>query len=497
LSVRPTLIALVLALVACGQADRQDARTTHDAPSAPSPRGPDNLVLRIPRAGGSARVYAYPRLDTVVWSTKGAPAPGRMLAFDDEAGRIAYVDAKGLPTRVDFRQGAAYSAAKTKLTGLSSADGTEIYAITADGSVERYAPTGTWHWKPPVAAHGVFPQPDGTLLALGERNGASVMWRVRPPATTVSDSVVLPRVDRTLRTQVGDRLYLASGEHLTGLLTRTMQRSPDISFDAPIELLAATPSGDRVFVVTRGATAIDVIDRYREKVGDRIEIGSKVSEMRMDPLGRYLLARSGNGDSAVVVALGTNRVIGSVATEWRSDLPFVAPDGALALAQGTDVIITDGETLRPRSRVKGGAADFWYPFRWTGFRPRDAKLDQPVEFAGPPLDSTRLADSVAFSHDSTGAPVVLPPPAVAPPRDTTARHARGFTVSFAAFPVAEPARELAAKIRVGSENARVATAMNAGNTIYRVILGPYTTRDEADRVGRDSRQSYWIYEGGP
>jgi cell division septation protein DedD len=488
---------LVLALVACGQADRQDARTTHDAPSATSPRGPDNLVLRIPRTGGSARVYAYPRLDTVVWSTRGAPAPARVLAFDDEAGRVAYVDAKGLPTRVDFRQGAAYSAAKTRLTGLSSTDGTEIYAITAEGSVERYAPTGTWQWKPPVAARAVFPQPDGTLLALGERNGSSVVWRVRPPATTVSDSVVLPKVDRTLSTQVGDRLYLASGEHLTGLLTRTMHRSPDITFRAPIELLDATPSGDRVFVVTKASTAIEVVDRYQAKLGDPIEIGRNVSEMRMDPLGRYLLVRTERADSAIVVALGTNRVMGAVATEWRSDLPFVAPDGALALAQGADVIIADGETLQQRSRVKGGAADFWYPFRWTGFRPRDAKLDQPVEFAGQPVDSTGTADSVAVAQDSVGAPVVLPRPVVPPPRDSAVHRTGGFTVSFAAFPVAEPARELAARIRVGNDHARVATAMNAGTAIFRVVLGPYPTREEADRVGRESRQSYWVYEGGP
>jgi hypothetical protein len=497
LSVRPTLIALVLALVACGKADRQSTRTTHDTPSVPALRGPDNLVLRIPRTGGSARVYAYPRLDTVVWSTKGAPAPGRVLAFDDEAGRVAYVDAKGLPTRVDFRQGAAYSAAKTKLTGITSADGTEIYAIAADGSVQRFEPTGTWEWKPPVAARALFPQPDGTLLALGERKGASVVWRVRPPATEVVDSVVLPKVDRTLRTQVGDRLYLASGEHLTGLLTRTMRQSPDIAFDAPIELLAATPSGDRVFVVTKTGTAIEVVDRYREKLGDKIEIGRNVSEMRMDPLGRYLLVRPEQLDSAVVVALGTNRIVGTVSSEWRSDLPFVAPDGAIATAQGADVVIVDGETLKTIKRVAGGAADFWYPFRWTGFRPRDAALDQPVQFAGPVVDSGALADSGFVSHDSTGAPISLPPPISAAPRDSAPRRPHGFTVSFAAFPLAEPARALAATIHVGGENARVATAMNSGTTIYRVILGPYATREEADRVGRESRQSYWVYEGAP
>ena len=63
--------------------------------------------------------------------------------------------------------------------------------------------------------------------------------------------------------------------------------------------------------------------------------------------------------------------------------------------------------------------------------------------------------------------------------------------------MADKARELAASIRVGSENARVVTAVRDGSTIYRVVLGPYSTRDEAERIGRESRQSYWIYEGGP
>jgi hypothetical protein len=181
LSVRPTLIALVLVLAACGRSDSAPPDTTRLLPtSAAVPRGPDNLVLRIPRAGGSARVYAYPRLDTVVWSAKGAPAPARVLAFDDEAGRVAYVDAKGLPARIDFRQGAAYNASKNKVTGLASADGTDIFGIAADGGVERYTPTGNWQWKPPVPARAVFPQADGSLLAMGERSGSSVVWHIHP-----------------------------------------------------------------------------------------------------------------------------------------------------------------------------------------------------------------------------------------------------------------------------------------------------------------------------
>ena len=486
---RTTLLVLGLALAACGRSDRQDAPVAQTPAPPAAPRGPDHLVLRIPRAGGTARVYAYPRLDSVVWSARAAPAPTRVLAFDDEAGTIAYVDDKGQPARVDFRQGAAFVAARTKESGIASADGSEIFGIVADGSVERYAPGGTWKWKPPVAARALFPQSDGTLLALGERRGGAVVWRVRPPGTRVRDSVVLPTVDRTLRTQVGDRLYLASGAELTGLRTRTMGRTPGISFDGPIESLAATPSGDRVFVVTRGATGIAVVDSYQQKVTGSIDLGRHVAELRIDPLGRYLLAHPAGTDSAVVVALGTNRVLGALATAWRADLPFVAADGGVALAQGSDVVVADGETRRVTARIANGAADFWYPFQWTGFRPRAAALDQPVEFAGPRLDSAAHADSGA-PRDSGAAPA----------RDSVAHRAPGapaYTVSFAALLAADKARELAAQIHVGAEAARVVTSMRDGAAVYRVVLGPYPTRVEAERVGRESHQSYWVYEGGP
>jgi hypothetical protein len=317
-----------------------------------------------------------------------------------------------------------------------------------------------------------------------------VVWRLRPPSLDIVDSVTLPKVDRTLRTQVGDRLYLGAEKELTGIRTRTMERTPSITMDAPIELLSATPSGDRVFVVTKGDSAIHIVDRYREKVSGEIALGRHVGELRMDPLGRYLLARPEGTDSAVVIALGTNRVVGTLATAWRPDLPFIAPDGGIAVAQGPDVFVVDGETLRPVARVRGGAADFWYPFRWTGFRPRAAALDQPVQFAGP-------SDSARAAQDSTARPDSGAPPPANP--DTAARRptTAGWTVSFAALLVPDRARELASQIHVGGETARVITAMREGSTIYRVVLGPYATRDEAERVGRESRNSYWVYEGNP
>jgi hypothetical protein len=306
------------------------------------------------------------------------------------------------------------------------------------------------------------------------------------------DSVELPRVDRTLRTQVGDRLYLSTGTDLIGVRTRTMERTATLTLDAPVEQLSATPSGDRVFVVMKDGNAVVVVDRYQEKVSGTIELGRKAGELRMDPLGRYLLVQVKSADSALVIALGTTRLVGALATAWRTDLPFVAPDGSIALAQGKDVILADGATLRPTTRVHDGAGDFWYAFRWTGFRPRDATLDQPVYFPVT-VDTSATGDSTAAT-DSTAVPAT---PRTPTSTDSAPRRATGWTVSFAALLTADKARDLAARIRVGNEAARVVTSVRDGQPIYRVVLGPYATRDEADRVGRESRQSYWVYEGGP
>ena len=496
--VRTPLLALALVLAACGPADRGSADSSRDStPTANAAmRGPDDLVLRIPRAGGEVRVFPYPRLDTVVWNGADAPAPARVLAFDEEGGVVSLVDARGQPSRVDFRLGSSASVTKTKLTGIASHDGSTIYGITADGTVERYATSGTWKWKPPVAARAVFPQPDASLLVLGERASASIVWKLRPPSSRVVDSVMLPRVDRALRTQVGDLLYLATERELMGVRTRSMQRTASVAFDEPVEVLAATPSGDRVFVVTSTGTAVQVVDRYREQVSGSIDLGRHPSDLRMDPLGRYLLARLDGVDSTTVIALGTNRVIGTVSTGWRTDLPFVAADGGIALAQGKDVVLADGATLRQRERISGGASDYWFPFRWSGFRPRADELDRPSEPEAAPVDTSAAPpDSVAPPPVDSAAPPVEPAP---PSRDTAVRRpAAGYTVSFAALLVGDKARELAASIRVGNENARVVTGVRDGSTIYRVVLGPYPTREDAERVGRESKQSYWIYEGGP
>jgi hypothetical protein len=496
--VRP-LVALALVLAACGPPDRPAPADTHDAVSANLRNGPDALVLRLPREGGLARVHAYPAVDSVVWtSAQPAPPVDQVLGFDAEAGLASFVDRTGTPGHIDLRLGDVRRAPRrARLASPTSADGYTVFGVSSDGSVIRYTPTGSWSFKPPRPARAVFPQPDGSLIVLAGASREAVLWKVFPPETELLDTAAVPDVRRTLRTQVGDRLYFAvEGGGLAGVRTRTLDVVVrDVPLEGPVEALVATPSGDRVYVLTKGTKGVRVYDRYRERIAATIELPAEPSDLRMDPVGRYLLVRAAESDSAWVVALGNDRLVGTVPTGWRADLPFVGLDGSIVTAVGRDAALVDAATLRVTHRVAEGAADFWYPFRWAGFRQQ--------ELAGAPL----AADSVR--GDSTGAHAdtsianaasaggVTSDSALAPSDTAPQRPTAGYIVSFAALLSEERARETAQHIRVGDERPRVQPTPRDGSTIYRVILGPYPSRDHAERVGRASGQPYWVYEAQP
>lgn len=497
------LAALAAGLAACDRG-RGDA-AEHEATSAVSSLGPDPIVLRLPRAGGLVRAFVYPRLDSAVWTSSApAPAPARVLAFDENAGSLAFVDAKGLPGRIDFRLGGVGRATRVSLASLESADGDAIYGVTK-GKVARLTPSGDWTFEPPAAARDVFPQADGALVVVGERGRETVLWRIRPPEPSILDSLVLPRLGiagdtagtRVPRVQAGERLYFGVDSGLVGVRMRDLTLLKSIATPQPVLALAATPSGDRLFVLTDLGDAVSIVDRYTDRISREIKLPGIASALRVDPLGRLVLAKAAVGDSAWVLAVATDSVLGVVRGAWREDLPLVLPDRRVALAVGNDVVFVDGSTLRPAATVENGARDFWHLVRWNGLRPRARELDQPAVFAG--ADSTS-ADSTA---DSTAVPDTS---AAAAPRDTVAQAppvaapppaSAGYTVQFAALLREDLARETAAKLRIGSEQARVVPTARGGATVYRVVLGPYPTREQAERVGRESHVSYWVYEGAP
>jgi hypothetical protein len=510
--VRKPFIALALMLAACGKSDRAATPAVSEASSASTMRGPDQIVLRFPRDGGQVRAFAYPQLDSVVWeSSAKAPGIARVLGFDGDLGSVAAVDTKGAPVRVDLRMGRVSRDAKPKLTDLSSDDGSAIYGISDSGSVVRLTPAGSWTFEPRYPAREVAPEPDGSLLILADHGDGSIVWKIHPPDKSVSDSALLPRVGRTFNTQLGDRIYFTVDSGLVGLRTRDLEPVPSVRLDRPVRSLATTPSGDRLYVATDSAGQIIVFDRYTHRTEAQLRAPGEVSELRMDPMGRYVIARAASGDSAWVFAVGTDKLLGTVQTKWRNDLPTVTPDGSIALLEGNDVRLVSGSSLAGVGRVEKGGDDSWLFVAWSGFRPRSPGIDEPVTFGYDTAvevpdwsDDTgsAISEGALARRDSGRAPSTRNPGASARPPGTPAEESgsreSGFTVQFAAVRSRDAARDAAKEIKgTGTSSARVIATERAGVTIYRVVMGPFPTRDEAERVARATGKPYWIYEGAP
>jgi cell division septation protein DedD len=499
---RPPVLAFLigLAVTSC----------TRGVQRAPAPlgggtNGPDAVFLRLVQNGGTARAYRWGS-DSVLWSSpQRVPALSSTLAFDDAQGSLAYVDARGVPGRLDLRIGSASPAATAPLTGLASADGWAIYGMTPKHDVSRLTPSGTWTFTPQQRPGSLLPLPDGSLVLLSDDGNRHDLRRLHPPEPRVTETTSVPHADLIVRTDLGDRVYFVGDSGLAGVRTRDFVRTRTVWLPGRAVDAVATPSGDRIFVALKGKRAITVVDRFAEEIEGTIDVPGIVTALRMDPDGRYLLARDAGGDSAYIVAIGTSRATGAVRTAWRADLPLLGPDGGLAVVQDSDVVVVDAESRAERTRFLAGAADVWTLVRWNGFRPRAKGLDVPVSFDAD-SDSTAAVSEAADSARAVVRPALpaaasaVPPAAepAPPPRAIVGAPKHGtFTLSFAALLSEERAKTLAASITVDGHPVRVVPGVSDRTPVYRVVYGPFDTKEDAERAGKRTGLPFWVYEGAP
>jgi cell division septation protein DedD len=516
----PFALALVLVVSAC--ADRPE-RAEGSGALAAIPAGQDPIVLRVPEGGGLVTSLRYPGLDSTVWrSSYRVPPLTRVLAFDPEDGYLSAVDTSGRVVRLDLRLGAVSVPGTAGSARHASADGGTVFVLTPEGQVARLTPVGDrWSWTPANAAASLIPLRDASLIVAEPAGDHVQLRRVRPPDSAVVDSLRIdeaPGARGVFGVAVGDRVFVAVGERIVSVRTRGFESDLNVSLDGPVHDFVPSPSGDRVFVLAGDRAEVRVIDRFGGKVVERVKLPAAPRALRIDPLGRVLLVQ-GDGDAVWVIDVGTTELVGALRSTWRGDLPLVLPDGAVALVHGDTVTLASTLDLGVVRELADGARDTWHAMRWNGFRPRASGLDEPVSFRasgesarsdGAP-DVGQRADAGAGTTGTTG---VAETPSPAPVRDSAtgtvqrdsgaderAEPARprsvGFSVQFAAVLSEALAREAAAGISIDGRTPRITTSVRDGRTLYRVALGPFATRDEAERAGRASGKPYWVFEGAP
>lgn len=493
----PALL-LVIAAAACGG----DARV---ATSPPTGAGPDALLLRVPSEGGVAEAYRVGS-DSALWqSRERTPPASALLGFDEFQGVILGVATDGRVFNVDLRLGGVTMMSEEKLRPDLRSEAGAVFGFDDRGRVLRITPVAAWSWTPRGGADQLLPHPDGSLLLLASAKGRTEVKRLIPPEPRVLDSASLPAARHAARTNIGDRVWFDTDSGLIALRSRELTRALTIRLRDTVVAMVPTPSGDRLIVATN-RPLLRVVDRFAERERDEVELPQPVTALRMDPDGRYVLARPATGDSVYVVSIGTGHVVSTFRATWRTDLPLITPDGGVLLSSGRDAVLVDAETGRERMRYRGGAGDLWQLARWNGFRPRAAGLDRPVEFEEFAADSAAaeaaLAALLASRYgDANASNEVTPPPPPVPARaeeEAPRRNERAtWTVSFATLLSEERATEMARDIRIDGRSARVIEGNRDGIPIWRVVLGPFDRREDAERAGMTSRLPYWVFEGVP
>jgi len=227
--------------------------------------------------------------------------------------------------------------------------------------------------------------------------------------------------------------------------------------DHPRALLFS-PSGHRVYVGSRSGLGLRVIDRYSLREIDGVALPTPAAALRLDPLGQWLLARPTMGDTVWVVNLPIKQLVGGLPTPWLGDLPTIAPDGSLLLRSGDDVATVRPDSLTEVGRITNAASDLWVATSWA---PRGA--------------TTPSAAAVAASDSGAGEGPLYVQVSVSRNATWSQQMADELTRAGLAAKVLPPA---------------------TSDEGFRVVLGPYNTREQAEGIGKKLGRPYWIYHPG-
>lgn len=489
---RPFLLAALVLAIACGGADRPAPNPRAAAPRPPA--GPATVAFRIPRTGGAVRAYAWPALDSAFWTSEAlVPPTARVLGFAPSVGRLVLQGSKGAVLWLDVRRNALLPAGPVlRLPVLLGTSG-DVAGLDAGGQLVRVSPDGvTWRGTMPGPITELHALPDGSLVALGTGARGIEVWRWTPPDTAAPARTAAARDARLTAGATGGRLWLAAPGRVRGLATTTLADATVLD-GLPVtkpSAITTTPSGNTVLALFGTASTVEVIDRDRNVRVPAWALPGAARDLRMDALGRLLLVRPAQGESAWAVDVASAQIRSTLSTNWRDDLPVVAPDGTVLVVLGPDVSRLDATSLQRVGSVLGGALDWWHVITWDGFTARGADAPPPV-FAGMDSAVPDAIDSAIAAADSTAGTT----PGDSAVRDSLAPSR--WMVSFASLVDAARAEALAQQVRDGGAPARVVPSTGARGPVYRVVLGPYATREAAVRAGRATGREHWVLPDTP
>jgi hypothetical protein len=450
---RPALLTLLVGLVACEPQQRPNP--VREALAEAPPRSSDgaSVVFRFPATGNrDAKLYQLPGLDEVAWRFEaGTRAVAATVGFASDDDLAYTLTGDHELVALDLASGRARVVDTAVAIATLGPTGTP-YVVHLDGSVATVQRRTAVPWpngfpSVPAALWGaarnrlvaVVAGDDGPVLTLLASGQEPVTQHLPDGAVAVS--------------RWGDVAAVATDSGLVILdpLAGTERRFVPLNI-VPLGV-AFSPSAHHVYAAGAVGT-LAAVDRFGLTLLDTLALPGAARALRADPLGRMLLVRPEAGGAVWVVDLVEWTVVATLPGAWDENLPAAAADGTILLRRGDSVVALTAGTWTAAGSADDPEGDRWLPIAWDPRRPA-------LEFGAVTPQAARDTSRVVYVQVSS----------------TSNR---------------DWAEDLAANLRRAGMEASVLQPASFGEP-YRVVLGPYSTREEAEATGRRLGLPYWIF----
>lgn len=453
-------------------------------------------MLRLPADGGGATLLRGDSLTALDWEiADDIPAIARGLGTDLEERIVYAVDTKGRLIGIDLlaRRVRVHLAAARQL--IATPDGV-IMGLDSAGHALRFASRSLTTFRASLEPGPtvLLRAPGSKLIASNSRAGV---------LQVLSEDGEAQRIDapsgRVTSTWYGDVVAVTTDSGVV-LVDPNGKPAPHfVKLEGRPTLAAFSPSGHRLYVARKTGDIV-IVDpavadgRFRGDDLGTLPLPAEPIALRIDPSGRWLLARPARGDSVWLVDLVRRERTATLRTRWAEDLPLVSGGRTLVSRDGNDVVAWDIAGAGPveRSRLAGAAGDVFMVVPWA---PRVVAAPQQIA-----IDTVLVVDDSAVAVDDT---VTVPPvdsalavPQVElPPIPTATTGPVAIYLQVSSSQNVDWARALADQLRQGGFPSRVFEPTTPEDG-FRVVVGPYGTREEADAAGRRLGRPYFILTPG-
>ena len=430
---------------ACGRETKLSLGKLPAATRGPAP----SSALRIPSGGGIARLYRMPFLEPSSWATEDKlPAVERPIGADPEQGLVYVLDGKQNVVALDLETRRVRTSLEQIRYAAVGPDGA-LYAVDTGSTVIQLVRRSPVRFRSklqgtPAELHGTM---SGAVLAR-LTGPAPVLETLGSDQAPVSTTLASGPLATSL---YGDLVAVAADTSVVVYAPQGKTRPLSLPVSGHARAALFSPSGHRIYVA-QDQHRLLIFDRFSGTQLGTIDLPGGARALRGDQYGQWLMVRPDSGDSAWVIDVGRGRHAATVATKWAADLPAIAAPNTLLARRDKDVIARDlGKSGLPETgRVADAADDFWMVIGW---RPA-----QDVETV------VATDSSAAAAADSeAAAPSVY------------------LQVSSSQNP--SWANELSEKLKAAGLPASVLPPKRSDEA-FRVVLGPYASRDQAEETGR-------------